>query len=118
MGEPSDEQRAADDYERVAADRWLREWVRIDDPLRQRMWASLAALLAKTAEEVLAERDREWIDSDERYLDRKVRADVLAEVRRVVEEVRKSYDKNRPLSVLRTTDQAVCDKILHGLEGL
>ena len=47
-----------------------------------------------------------------------VRADTLEEVRGVVEEVRKSYDKNRPLSVLRTTDQAVCDKIRHRLEGL
>jgi hypothetical protein len=70
--------------------------------------ASLAALLREVAEWSANETNEEWVRG------RKL---LLGDVRRVVEEKRRSYEKRRPCGLV-TTEQEVCNEILRHLEKL
>jgi hypothetical protein len=103
---------------------WGVQYRTIPEDKSEAMEKHILAALQQARDLGRAERDKEW----QAKMDTEGRAVVLAKLKEVVAEERKALreivetrrkedDKKRPLSVLRTTDQAVCDDILAALDA-
>lgn len=96
------------------AEQKAREWIERQEAMisREEEVTGLAGLLREvgkswfTAGNMRKAEAEHWADT------------LLAEVRRVVEEVRQEWEKTKPLHHLRTVEQSVCDEILSRLDKL